>query len=69
MKKSDLIKALQGEVKKSGDMYLQYYSYSDEDVAVKSAMLSPTRKKKNGERAAMNIKEFTEYVKKKKGKV
>lgn len=63
MLKSELIKRLQEEVDKNGDMHLKYVEYEDEEQGSGHYILSPDRKTKSGQRAKANLKEFRQYCK------
>lgn len=68
MKLSTLIKVIQQDIEVYGDVHALNYSYSHETASPSGFKYSPTRKKKNGERAKMNRKEFKEYVTNEKSK-
>lgn len=63
MKMSDVIKELEADIKKFGDTYVLGYSYSNENHASSSYMTSPTRTKRDGTKAKMNLKEFRSWIK------
>jgi adenylylsulfate kinase-like enzyme len=68
MKLSDLIKELQADLKESGDVYILESKVVDENQYTGHSMYSPTRKKKNGDKAKMSSKEFEVWVKAQKNK-
>lgn len=66
MKLSDLIKELQDDLDRDGDLYIYESKVVDENQSTGHAMLSKTRKDKNGHKAKMTFKEFQAWVKRKR---
>lgn len=68
MKLSELIKELIDDLARDGDVYIYESKITDENQHVGHSMYSPTRKKKNGQKAKMTMKEFSKWVKEQKSK-
>lgn len=62
MKRSELIKIIENDIKESGDLYIREVKIVDEAHGSQTRMYSPTRRNSKGERMYMNHKELIEYA-------
>lgn len=67
MKKSELVKELQKEIKQFGDEYLMHVKITGENETIERRMLSQ-RRDESGQRKNMSVKEFLAWVKDQKSK-